>query len=89
MISTKHVDDVKVLGEPAYVKKYKQLVESHFGECVENVTEFTCVGIHHVFSEDGVALDQTVVGGKREEAGPGRGRGLECTRVVAWGRWHG
>ena len=59
MMSMKHVDDVKVLGEPAYVKKYKQIVESHFGECVENVTEFTCVGIHHVFSDDGVALDQT------------------------------
>ena len=26
---------------------------------MENVTEFTCVGIHHVFSDDGVALDQT------------------------------
>ena len=57
-MAAKHVDDIKVLGKPAFVETLIRTLESHFGEFTITEEQFTNCGIRHQRMPSGVKLDQ-------------------------------
>ena len=59
LMIAKHVDDIKVTGEPQEVNLLMQELERVFGELTVTKNEFTNCGVHHKRHPDGsITLDQ-------------------------------
>ena len=59
MVVSKHVDDLKIAGEPVEVEKFMKEIEKHFGKLTVNQNKFMNCGINHERDNSGtISMDQ-------------------------------
>ena len=59
LMIAKHVDDIKVTGEPSEIKLLMSELKNISGKLIINKNEFTNCGVHHKRHPDGsITLDQ-------------------------------
>ena len=61
MVVSKHVDDLKIAGEPVEVEKFMKEIEKRFGKLTVNENKFMNCGINHERDSSGtISMDQNI-----------------------------